>query len=1086
MVLLVATVVQAPGGGGAPAAPSPVLAATAKSTWTATADSQELVGENGAAQNALDGSATTIWHTAWYNGNAPLPHWITIDTKAVQPWAGLVYTPRPATTGRNGNIGQFQIDVSSDGTTWSPAPVAQGTWPDSSAKQTATFPSVMARYVRLKALTESANRGPWSDAAELDLLVGAAPTGTPTATSSPTSSPSPDPTLDPGVKPSSTPKPTVSPTVSPTAAPPSPTASPTASPTSSPAPPGLPPRSSWVATADSQETAGENGAAANVLDGDPATIWHTGWSSGNAPLPHWIVLDTLASRSVTALSVTARPLSTGPNGRIGQYRVEISGNGTAWTTAATGTLLDSGGTQTISFAAAVGRYVRLTALTEAGNRGPWTSAAEIDLTSAPAPGTPTPTPTPTVTQPASPTPSPTLSPTPSPTPSPTLLATPAPTLTPTPTPTTTPTTAPPPTLAPRSQWTATADSQETVGENGAVANVLDGDPATIWHTGWSSGNAPLPHWVVLDTKTARSITAVAVTARPLSTGPNGRIGQYRVEVSSDGTAWITTATGTLGDYGGTQTIAFPAVVGRYLRLTALTEAGNRGPWTSAAEIDLTSSLPPVSPTPTPTATPTATATPTPTAATSGLWSARITLPIDPAAAALLGNGKVLTWSSYAGDTYGGANGFTQTATIDTTTGAVSQRTVTETGHDMFCPGLALLGDGAVFVAGGSNSEKQSTFDPGSGTWSSAAPLQVPRGYQSTVTLSNSKVFTVGGSWNGGTGNKTAELWTPGVGGGTSTLLPGIPATPFETNDAQGEFRSDNHMWLFAWSGGTVFQAGPSKAMHWMDTSGSGSWSTAGLRGDDGDAMNGNAVMYDAGRILTVGGAPDYQNSPATSNAYIVDIRGSAPTVTKLPSMANPRAFANSVVLPDGKVLVVGGQQYAVPFSDATSVLTPELWDPVTKAFTPMAPMTVPRNYHSFALLLPDGRVLAGGGQLCANGCAQHPDYEIFTPPNLLDSAGNPRPRPSLVSAPSSATAGSTVSVSTDKPVAGFSLVRMGSATHSVDTDQRRVTLTATSTGATTYDVTLPSDRGVLVPGEWMLFALDAAGVPSVARTVLVH
>ena len=128
-------------------------------------------------------------------------------------------------------------------------------------------------------------------------------------------------------------------------------------------------------------------------------------------------------------------------------------------------------------------------------------------------------------------------------------------------------------------------------------------------------------------------------------------------------------------------------------------------------------------------------------------------------------------------------------------------------------------------------------------------------------------------------------------------------------------------------------------------------------------MNGNAVMYDAGKLLTLGGAPAYQNSTATSNAYTVDIRGTSPVVEKVPSMANARAFANSVVLPDGKVLVVGGQAYAVPFSDATAVLTPELWDPATKTFTAMAPMTVPRDYHSFALLLPDGRVLAGGGQL---------------------------------------------------------------------------------------------------------------------------
>jgi len=110
----------------APGSASPLkLTATARSTWTATADSQELVAENGAASNVLDGNVNTIWHTQYRNAVAPLPHWIAIDTKAVQPWAGLVYTPRLASVSPNGRVGQYQIDVSNDGTTWSANPVAQ-------------------------------------------------------------------------------------------------------------------------------------------------------------------------------------------------------------------------------------------------------------------------------------------------------------------------------------------------------------------------------------------------------------------------------------------------------------------------------------------------------------------------------------------------------------------------------------------------------------------------------------------------------------------------------------------------------------------------------------------------------------------------------------------------------------------------------------------------------------------------------------------------------------------------------------------------------------------------------------------------
>ena len=81
-------------------------------------------------------------------------------------------------------------------------------------------------------------------------------------------------------------------------------------------------------------------------------------------------------------------------------------------------------------------------------------------------------------------------------------------------------------------------------------------------------------------------------------------------------------------------------------------------------------------------------------------------------------------------------------------------------------------------------------------------------------------------------------------------------------------------------------------------------------------------------------------------------------------MAFPRAFHNSVILPDGKVLVTGGQFYAVGFTDQTPQLIPELWDPATQTFTQMAPLSIPRNYHSTAVLMPDGTVMNGGGGLC--------------------------------------------------------------------------------------------------------------------------
>jgi galactose oxidase len=75
--------------------------------------------------------------------------------------------------------------------------------------------------------------------------------------------------------------------------------------------------------------------------------------------------------------------------------------------------------------------------------------------------------------------------------------------------------------------------------------------------------------------------------------------------------------------------------------------------------------------------------------------------------------------------------------------------------------------------------------------------------------------------------------------------------------------------------------------------------------------------------------------------------------------------------------------------------------------------------------------------------------------------------------------GSAITVRTDRPVTSFALVRMGEATHSVDNDQRRVPLAFVPADGAGYTVTVPADPGVVLPGTWMLFALDAAGTPSV-------
>ena len=376
----------------------------------------------------------------------------------------------------------------------------------------------------------------------------------------------------------------------------------------------------------------------------------------------------------------------------------------------------------------------------------------------------------------------------------------------------------------------------------------------------------------------------------------------------------------------------------------------------------------------------------------------IPLSLVPAAAANLPDGKVLLWSGYTRLNFSPTGlGLTYTSVFDPATTTATERVITETGHEMFCPGTSNLPDGTLLINGGSDSALTSLYQPATGTWSVASPMNTPRGYQANTVLQDGSVLTLGGSWSGGLGAKHGERYT--AAGGWSPL-PGVPVdAAVPPNDPEGIYRADNHMWLFAAPDGRVLQAGPSAAMNWINTGGSGSIVGAGTRDDDAYSQTGIAVMYDIGKIFKLGGSPAYSDLPATASAYVIDFDGLL-RVRKVAPGAYARSFANAVVLPNGQVLVIGGQTVGKVFSDDNSVLAPELWDPATETFAPLPPIAVGRNYHSVALLLPDARVLSGGGGLCGWGCsANHADVQILTPYYLFDLDGRRRRRGPRSSAP---------------------------------------------------------------------------------------
>src|ERR1700736_3217926 len=170
-------------------------------------------------------------------------------------------------------------------------------------------------------------------------------------------------------------------------------------------------------------------------------------------------------------------------------------------------------------------------------------------------------------------------------------------------------------------------------------------------------------------------------------------------------------------------------------------------------------------------------------------------------------------------------------------------------------------------------------------------------------------------------------------------------------------------------------------------------------------------MDDIGKILVAGGG-----IPPTDTAKVIDLTGGSPSVASTGSMADARRQNNLTVLADGTVLVTGGLSSKEPLVDLNAgVYAAELWNPATGQWKTLSNMRVTRQYHSTALLLPDGRVLSAGGGICATCNAigyLNKNAEIFSPPYLFakNGSGSLAPRPTVTAAPSTVSEGSQFTV----------------------------------------------------------------------------
>lgn len=439
----------------------------------------------------------------------------------------------------------------------------------------------------------------------------------------------------------------------------------------------------------------------------------------------------------------------------------------------------------------------------------------------------------------------------------------------------------------------------------------------------------------------------------------------------------------------------------------------------------------------------------------GEWTQPFSLPMIAMHASLLPSGKVLLYSADHG-----VPGV-QAYLLDPATLAL-QSVAPPEGWDPACSGLSFLSDGRLLVTGGQVGTNQVgptlsyVFNPFTEQWTQIEDMKKGRWYPSNITLGDGRLVTFTGLDENGDFNPLIELWDPRG-----------------TNNWQmlGEKIMDYYPNLHLLSNGKILRTSPNstRVADTYDVT-NNVWTVVALRNQVG-RFDCPSVMLppNPDRIMVIGG-DDRTNAPVTS-AEIIDMSAPSPQWTMTTPMHFARSDFNSVILPDGKIFVVGGRTNNT--WPQVFTLTPEIFDPQSSTWTTVAPHQVPKGYHSTAILLPDGRVWSGGGDY-------QPWGEIYSPPYLF--RGN---RPVIQSAPSVIQYGQSFKLSFTSSTASnrVALIRNSCATHSVNMDQRYVLLADLTNGSGTFTVSAPARGNLAPPGYYMLYVTDQNGIPSVSASV---
>ncbi|WP_328678983.1 kelch motif-containing protein [Streptomyces sp. NBC_01261] len=377
------------------------------------------------------------------------------------------------------------------------------------------------------------------------------------------------------------------------------------------------------------------------------------------------------------------------------------------------------------------------------------------------------------------------------------------------------------------------------------------------------------------------------------------------------------------------------------------------------------------------------------------------------------------------------------------------------------------------------------FDPKAERYIPVDPMEKARWYPTLVGLDDGRVLAVSGLDDVGVIDQgDNEIYDPK----TKKWTPG-PKRYFPTYPA-----------LFLTKGGKLFYPASNAGYGPADKGREpGLWDlktnkftkVAGLRDPEETETSSSLLLPPAQdqKVMILGGGGVGESKKSTPRTAVVDLKQDSPVFKDGPDLPQGTRYLNSVIMPDDSVFTTNGSSDYRGRS-ASNIFKAQFYDPKGNAFREAAAPMVGRNYHSEALLLPDGRVVTFGSDPLfddqANTKLGHFEQrmEIFTPPALHKNGTN---RPVLQDGPETLDRHHRATFRTDHPerVVKARLMRPSSVTHTTDVEQRSIELGLVKDGkSVTVDV--PNDRALVPPGWYMLFVTDAQGTPSEAKWIQVN